>query len=224
MNIQRPLPNPFGPDKKVPFPSRMPSTGVTPPPAMPKPALPPLPTQLTAPLPSAPTFPSKTSPEQTEVEEELTDVEEAEEEYEEVELISDEEDEFLSRIFAATASPVAQQTLFALARDDNWQIRNAVAMSVDAPVNVLNLLANDPEDFVRQSVLENLNTSDETYANFAYDEDEDIQIAFIQNERTTLDLLRPLLDTDNEFVAEELIDTDLLPTSMKIKIRTKFPE
>jgi hypothetical protein len=248
MNTQRPLPNPFGPDKKIPFPNRAPqkivppASGVMTPPA----SLPPVNSPTLPPVPV--TIPPKVK-EQLRYEEtaeygevvsdevatdetdtnfeEYDDEIEYEEYYEEdeedeYEVVSDEEDDFLGRIFASSSPTVAQQTLFALSRDSNWQVRNSVAMNLTAPPTLLNLLANDSEDLVRQTVMENLNTSDEIYANFANDESDDIQIAFIKNPRTTSELLTPLLETDNEFVAEALMESHLVSEVEKRKLHNMF--
>lgn len=240
MNTQRPLPNPFGPDKKIPFPGRVPQkvvppvSGVmAPPESLQSPILPPVTVapeveeelhyedtvEYSGTLTEEDETTFEDDDEEVEYEEYYEDEEEDELEYE---VVSDEEDDFLGRIFASSSPAVAQQTLFALSRDANWQVRNSVAMNLTAPPTLLNLLATDSDDLVRQTVMENLNTSDETYANFANDESDDVQIAFIRNKRTTPELLTPLLETDNEFVAEALMESPLVSSVEKRKLHNMF--
>lgn len=138
------------------------------------------------------------------------------------EEISPEADDYLARLFVGSSDPVAQQSLYALAQDIDWQVRNSIAMNPNTPDALLDILAADENDMVRQTILENPNTSDTTFAQFANDEDEDILIAFIESDRSTPFLLSSLYSTDNEFVADALIDSEIVPDDVKSKLQERF--
>ena len=231
MTDRLPLPNPFEKKTSV-FPSKTPTAPTVPsapqkinpphsgtmaPPSLPKkPILPPLPNPGA--LPTPPKKETASAPvDEDDVIEEL-----AEGEYDLVQPIDDEQEEYLSKIYAGSSTPVAQQILFALSGDPDWQIRNSVALNPEAPTALLDILANDKNDFVRQSVLENPNTSMETLKNFAFDEDDDVQIAFIKNPRVTVELLEPLYLTDDEFIAEALLESEKVPDHIKAELDARF--
>jgi hypothetical protein len=135
--------------------------------------------------------------------------------------ITDEEDEQIARRFDASASPAALPTLYALASDNDWRVRNAVALNEDAPTALLEILSTDVDSMVRQSVMEHPNCSEETYRRFWNDNDDDVIVDWIDFARTTEEMLRPLYNTDDDFIASVLVESPLVPITVKNQLKQK---
>lgn len=226
-NMKKPVANPFGggannekPAQTRPFPlagSMKPAAE----PAAPllPPALPPLPAQRAAYVaarerPRAPV--EYVAPEE---QEEQDFYDEDDDDDEDIEPISDEDNSRLKKIFLSNSNTSAPQTLYALAVDEDWQVRDAVARNESAPESILSSLAVDVNDMVRQSVLENPSISISLFASFVNDPDSEVVIAFLNNERATVDMLRPLFNHEDDEVVEMLRDSPLLSNSDKMNLR-----
>lgn len=137
--------------------------------------------------------------------------------------ITDDEDLYLGSIFEAAAIPAAaEQTLYALLNNPNWQVRMALADNPEATSAILSKLAEDEDENVRQSVMENPNCPEEIYVKFAYDEDELLVAEWIDQDRTTSDMLVPLHKTDDFTIASSLVDSGKIPFSVKLELERKL--
>lgn len=135
--------------------------------------------------------------------------------------ITFEEDEQIARRFDASVSPAALPTLYALASDADWKVRSAVASNEDTPESLLKILSTDSDSMVRENVMEHPNCPDDIYRNFWQDEDDDVVVDWIEFERTTEDMLRPLYNTDDDFIASILVESPLVPLSVKNQLKAK---
>lgn len=137
--------------------------------------------------------------------------------------ITDEEDLYLANIFEAAATPVgADQTLYALLSNPNWQVRMALADNVEIPSTILAKLAEDEDENVRQSVMENPNCPDDIYVNFAFDEDELLVADWIEMDRTTSEMLTPLHKTEDYTIGASLVESGKIPFSVKLELERKL--
>lgn len=136
--------------------------------------------------------------------------------------VSDEEDNYIAKKFEAEATPAATPTLYALANDPDWTIRNGVALNEDAAAPLLDHLSKDESSYVRESVMEHPNCPENTYRAFVNDEDELLVAAFIANERTTEDMLVPLYSTEDPFLGDELVASPLVPASVKAQLKSRL--
>jgi hypothetical protein len=167
--------------------------------------------------------------EEEEEEPQLTDAELYEEVFDEempedwdgTQTVTDEEDERIARRFDASVAPAALPTLYALASDNDWRVRNDVASNEDAPAALLQILSTDVDSMVRETVMEHPNCPEDIYRNFWKDEDDDVVVDWIDFERTTEDMLRPLYDTNDDFIASVLVESPLVPASVKNQLTQK---
>lgn len=249
---KKPLPNPLDPASgSKPFGSNpLQSGSMKPPAAFPRPAnipgngFPPAPVSPTTPssgLPPLPTpgngFPSRPNlqpvPQQVEEEEYEYDDEVEEDEYseydyyddddeEDAEPITEEEEEFLRRMYEAGEPDTNLQLLYTLSTDPSWQIRDAVAANPEAPVTLLETLARDPEDTVRQTVMENQSIPADLFASFVKDTDSFVLSAWILDYRQQEEYLRPLYDTRDDQVREALISSPLVPNGIKQRLQAEL--
>lgn len=135
-------------------------------------------------------------------------------------ILDDEEQDILARRRAAADLDAAGPTLFALADDEDPITRVFVASNENAPTLILDKLAKDPETMVREAVMENPNCSTVTYTNFVNDPDMIIVGEWVQQNRTTSEMVAPLLTTDDPYVAEILLQSSLTPASAKTRLRS----
>lgn len=137
--------------------------------------------------------------------------------------ITDDEDLYLGSIFEAAAIPAAaEQTLYALLNNPNWQVRMALADNPETSAAILSKLAEDEDENVRQSVMENPNCPEDIYVKFAYDEDELLVAEWIDQDRTTSDMLTPLHKTDDFTIGSTLVDSGKIPFSVKLELERKL--
>lgn len=150
------------------------------------------------------------------------EVEEYEESYfEDLSQFTDAELDLAQKLEDSDLVPAALPTLFSLAEDDDWVVRAKIAANSSSPASLLERLSKDPESLVRQVVMTNPNTSDNVYRYFAFDADDDVIYSWVKHSRTTPEMLKPLYETNNLFVASALIDSFAVPAHVKAQLKQK---
>lgn len=140
---------------------------------------------------------------------------------EEENLISEDEEELLRRIYFSGDPELASQTIYALLDNDDldWQVLETLAANPSTPEEFLIQLSHNENDFVRQAVMENEAISDALYASFVNDPEVMVVAAFVENFRTTSDLAKALINHPDEYIKVLLKRSPLLTDIEKNQIR-----
>lgn len=129
-----------------------------------------------------------------------------------------EEDLYEKRMVAADLD-AAMPSLYSLAADPDVETRVEVASNPSTPLVLLERLAKDPEADVRESVMENENCPIQLYKSFVLDPDDFVVASWLANERTTSDMVVPLHNTKNAFIAHQLVETTLVSDLVKARLQ-----
>ncbi len=109
--------------------------------------------------------------------------------------LSDEEWVAVDAVVLATneegTTPLA--TLFALVHNENPMVREALALSPHTTAEVLAQMGEDSDPTVQFAVMNNSNTSETTFRNFAFSTSDWIIMEFVDHPRTTREMLLPMI-------------------------------
>lgn len=195
------------------------ASGSFPTPAFPKPEFKPARGAANELFPSLPEAPTKQDPFAT-LEVEVQPVE-VEEEEDELAGLSDYEIDLAQKLEDSSNEPAALPTLYSLAEDSDWVVRANIAANESTPATLLERLAKDSESLVRETVMANPNAPENVYRYFAFDADDDLVYDWVSHPRTTPEMLKPLYETNNAFIASAVIDSPLAPESVKMALKQK---
>lgn len=104
------------------------------------------------------------------------------------------DDEYVTRLAAASDPNTRPAVLIRLAQDPAQQVRLHVSFNVNAPAEALAILAKDSDAYVRRGVAENANTSTETLDKLVYDPSDFVFTGVAGNPNTSVNALKYLFD------------------------------
>lgn len=129
------------------------------------------------------------------------------------------EEDLYEKHMVASDSNAAMPSLYSLAADSDPDTRVYVASNPNTPIVLLERLAKDPDADVREGVMENENCPTPLYKNFVLDPDDFVVATWLDNPRTTAEMVNPLHETQNPFLALKLIESSLVPEMIKVRLK-----